>query len=446
MLLNLFRGIFVLLAFISGLLLGPKLLGSSPPTWIPSSSVYYGFFMAALACALVTLEIVFRRQYREALVAAFFGIGSGLVLTFGIFVLVSVVKTGQWLDKGVLEYMPLVATFVCYITTTIIFQTKDQFRFILPYIDLARQGLASGGIIVDTSVLIDGRIVELLQTNVMPKSLIIPRFVIDEVQNLADHSHPGKRMRGRRGLEILAKLKSVKGLIVSHDTAEFPETYTVDRQLVELTRRRDGILFTSDANLARVAQIENLSVISLPEVVTALRPPILQGLSIRVRIIKSGQGPGQGVGYLADGTMVVVEEASNMIGQDIDVEVLRAHQSSSGRMVFAKLAQPDANDPGSSRHKLPSITTVPELMDEAEATERAIEDAPAAGGGPIAAGGSAGPGGAMGSSGATGATGANTTVPPVSGTTGAPGTATPGVRESSGSARNSSAGARSGPR
>lgn len=370
MLLNLFRGIFVLLAFIGGMLMAHKLFAETvPPAWLPTSPIYYGFFMALLACALVTLEIVFRRQYREALVAAFFGIGSGLLLTFGIFVLVSIVKSGKWLDEQVLSYMPLVATFVCYITTTIIYQTKDQFRFILPYIDLAHQGQASGGIIVDTSVLIDGRIADLLQTNLMPKTLIIPRFVIDEVQNLADHSHSGKRMRGRRGLEILAKLKSIKGVILIHDTAEFPETYTVDRQLVELTRRRDGILFTSDVNLARVAQIENLAVISMPEVSNALRPPILQGLSIRLKVVKSGQEPHQGIGYLSDGTMVVIEEASGLIGQDIEVEVLRAHQSATGRMVFARLAQPDANDPGTSRSTLPAVTSVPDLMNEVEAAE-----------------------------------------------------------------------------
>ena len=377
MLLNLFRGIFVLLAFIAGMMMGPRLLGENAAGLESSSSVYYGFFMALLACALVTLEIVFRRQYREALVAAFFGVGSGLVLTFGIFILLSSVVSSTLLDPKLFFYMPIVAIFVCYITTTIIYQTKDQFRFILPYIDLAHQGQASGGIVVDTSILIDGRIVELLNTNLVPKTLIIPRFVIDEMQNLADHTDKGKRTRGKRGLEVLAKLKSVKGVIIINDTAEFPETYTVDRQLVELTRRRDGMLFTSDMNLARVAQIENLAVISPPEVVNSLRPPIQMGLMLRLRIVKSGQEPHQGIGYLADGTMVVVEETSHLIGQEVEVEVMRMHQSSSGRMVFARLAQPDANDPDTSHSRLPAVTSVPELMNEVEATEKTEEPVPA---------------------------------------------------------------------
>lgn len=196
-----------------------------------------------------------------------------------------------------------------------------------------------GGItkLVDTSALIDGRILEVARGGFLEGTVVIPRFVLDELQRLADTEEPRRRRAGRRGLETLQRLQheQVVGVEVTDDeVAQFAD---VDAKLAALARERRAALLTVDANLSRVAEISGVRVLNLHALAEALRPPVLPGDRIEIRINKPGREPGQGVGYLPDGTMVVVERARPHVGEQVTAEVASLLQNRNGRMVFATL-------------------------------------------------------------------------------------------------------------
>ncbi|MBN1516894.1 TRAM domain-containing protein [Candidatus Sumerlaeota bacterium] len=195
--------------------------------------------------------------------------------------------------------------------------------------------------ILDTSVIIDGRIKDLFEQQFIKGSVIVPEFVIHEMQRLADSADPTKRARGRRGLDILETLKNVcAGLqIYDKDVTDVDE---VDLKLVALSRRFDGQLVTNDFNLQKVAQVHGVKVMNINELASVLKPPTFIGETLKIKVTKSGREEGQGVGYLEDGTMVVVDDGRNCIGEEVNVDVTSILHTSAGRMIFAKLndAQP----------------------------------------------------------------------------------------------------------
>ncbi|MCC6680289.1 MAG: TRAM domain-containing protein [Phycisphaeraceae bacterium] len=233
----------------------------------------------------------------------------------------------------------VVGLITCYIGISLVLQTKDDFRFILPYIEFAKEVRGQKHTVVDTSVIIDGRIVDLLQTHIIQGMLIVPRFVLDELQAIADSSDKLKRARGRRGLEVLQKLQDVRLIEVHIDDSEV-EGASVDLKLISLCELRQGRLMTNDYNLNKIASLRGIEVVNLNDLCKALRPVVLPGEMMNVRIVKAGEGPTQGVGYLDDGTMVVVEHARDRIGQELDATVTSTLQTSAGRMIFARYEGP----------------------------------------------------------------------------------------------------------
>lgn len=223
----------------------------------------------------------------------------------------------------------------CYIGISLVLQTKDDFRFILPYIEFAKEIRGQKPTVVDTSVVIDGRIVDLLQTHIIQGMLIVPRFVLDELQTIADSSDKLKRARGRRGLEMLQKLQEVRLVEVHIDDSEV-EGSNVDLKLISMCELRQGRLMTNDYNLNKIATLRGIEVVNLNDLCKALRPVVLPGELMNVRIVKAGEGPTQGVGYLDDGTMVVVEHGRDRIGQELAATVTSTLQTSAGRMIFAR--------------------------------------------------------------------------------------------------------------
>lgn len=193
--------------------------------------------------------------------------------------------------------------------------------------------------LVDTSALIDGRIVDVARTGFLDGTLVVPRFVLDELQGLADLVDPRKRNAGRRGLDTLRTMQeeAIVGFEVTEE--DVPRLIDVDAKLVELARTRGASLVTVDSNLARVAEISGVRVLNLHALATSLRPPVLPGERLELSITKEGREVGQGVGYLPDGTMVVVEKAADQVGRPVLVEVTSLLQTRSGRMVFANLAE-----------------------------------------------------------------------------------------------------------
>ena len=189
--------------------------------------------------------------------------------------------------------------------------------------------------ILDTSVIIDGRIVAFCEVGFMDGTLIVPRFILRELQRVADSSD--KKERGRRGLDIITKLSKSSKVKVVVDTREFPEIEKVDDKLVELGRITKAKLLTTDFNLGKVAQIQGVDVLNIHELATALKIEILPGEGIIVNVIKKGKGDKQGVAYFDDGTMIVIDKGENFIGKDVEVEITSTLQTDVGRMIFAKV-------------------------------------------------------------------------------------------------------------
>jgi uncharacterized protein YacL len=191
-------------------------------------------------------------------------------------------------------------------------------------------------IYLDTSAIIDGRIADVVASGFLWGTLVAPRFIVDELQSIADHRDPARRVRGRRGLEILAHLQKDPRVAVEMVDEDARELDKVDAKLVELARRRGAAVLTNDYNLNRVAQLHDVRVLNLNHLANALKPAFLPGDAMRVRVIQQGKEPGQGLAYLDDGTMIVVEGGESLLEREVDITVVRVLQTVAGRMVFAQ--------------------------------------------------------------------------------------------------------------
>ena len=191
---------------------------------------------------------------------------------------------------------------------------------------------------VDTSAIIDGRVVDVVASGFLGGLLVVPRFVLGELQHIADDSHPGRRSRGRRGMDVLSVLQKDHRIEVEMSAEDDPGSSTVDAKLVALAQKRKAAILTTDYNLNRVAQLQGVRVMNLNQLANALKPAFLPGEELRVRVIQEGKEPGQGVAFLDDGTMVVVEGGGDHIEGELDVTVTRILQTVAGRMIFAELA------------------------------------------------------------------------------------------------------------
>ena len=196
--------------------------------------------------------------------------------------------------------------------------------------------------LLDTSAIIDGRIADVVGTGYLDGPLFVPRFVLRELQHLADASDPLRRNRGKRGFEILKRLQDLRCVEVLD--ANVADATDVDEKLVGLARQRGARVVTTDYNLNRVAELSGVSVLNVNDLANALKPVVLPGESLRVQVLREGKEPGQGVGFLPDGTMVVVEQGRRLMGQEVPVVVTSALHTSAGRMVFAR-PRLDGEDP-----------------------------------------------------------------------------------------------------
>jgi uncharacterized protein YacL len=200
-------------------------------------------------------------------------------------------------------------------------------------------------ILLDTSVIIDGRIADICKTGFLDGKFIVPRFVLKELQQIADSSDSLKRERGRRGLDILGKLQKSSNIDIKIHNEDFADIKEVDLKLVKLAKVLGAKIFTNDFNLNKVSEIQGIRVLNVNELASALRPVVLPGEMLETRLIKEGKEYNQGVGYMEDGTMVVVDNGRRFIGQNVNVVVGSVLQTAAGRMIFAKL--PENNKPRS---------------------------------------------------------------------------------------------------
>ncbi len=223
----------------------------------------------------------------------------------------------------------------CYIGMSLVLQTKDDFRFVIPYVEFSKQIRGSRPTILDTSAIIDGRIVDIIETRIVQGVLVLPKFVLDELQTVADSQDRLKRIRGRRGLDMLQRLRGTDLVEVVIDDSDV-EGVGVDQKLISLAQEMKGRILTLDFNLNKVATLRGVEVINLNDLSQAMRPVVLPGEAMKVRLSKPGENPQQGVGYLDDGTMVVVDHGRDHIGESVELEVTSTLQTSAGRMIFGK--------------------------------------------------------------------------------------------------------------
>ncbi len=212
---------------------------------------------------------------------------------------------------------------------------KEDFSLIIPYVRFAPQHKPENLLLLDTSVIIDGRIADLIEANFLEGLIIVPRFVLKELQHIGDSNDPIRRARGRRGLDMLNRIQRSKRIEVKIHEGDFPEEKEVDAKLVRLARNLGAKLFTNDYNLGKIAELQSIGYVNLHEVAKSMKAILLPGEMFQLRIVREGKDKGQGVGYLSDGTMVVVNHAQNLVGQLVDVQVQSLLQTGAGVIVFA---------------------------------------------------------------------------------------------------------------
>lgn len=217
---------------------------------------------------------------------------------------------------------------------------KEDFSLIIPYVRFAPQNKPDNLLLLDTSAIIDGRVADLIEANFIEGLIVVPRFVLKELQQIADSNDPVKRARGRRGLEMLNRIqRNNRNEVKIHD-GDFPDETGVDAKLVRLARNLKAKLYTNDFNLGKIAELQSVNYVNLHELAKSLRTVLLPGEVLSLRIVREGKDKGQGVGYLPDGTMVVVNRAQPCIGQQVEAQVQSLLQTGAGVIVFAELKQP----------------------------------------------------------------------------------------------------------
>src|SRR5579859_3942045 len=216
---------------------------------------------------------------------------------------------------------------------------KEDFSLIIPYVRFSPQNKPDNLLLLDTSVIIDGRIADLIEANYVEGLVVVPRFVLKELQQIADSADPVKRARGRRGLEMLNRIqRNTRNEVKIHD-GDFPDEKEVDAKLVRLARNLGAKLFTNDYNLGKIAELQSVNHVNLHELAKSLRMVLLPGEVVSIRIAREGKDKGQGVGYLPDGTMVVVNHAQPFVGQQVEAQVQSLIQTGAGVIIFAELKQ-----------------------------------------------------------------------------------------------------------
>jgi uncharacterized protein YacL len=298
-----------------------------------------------LGFLVVLTDVLLRNKQITTISAIYFGLLLGLLLgnIFSaaiegfIFNPGFKEETDPQLRKGVAL---LITVLCCYISISTLLQTKDEFRFIIPYVEFSRQVKGARPLVLDTSVIIDGRIADICDTRFIDTKLIVPRFVLQELQSVADSSDKLKRNRGRRGLDMLKRMQNnAKVDLVMHEAniPELREVHKVDERLVVFAKTLGARVVTNDYNLNKIAQLQGVEVINLNELANSLKSVALPGETMPVKLVKPGDQIGQGIGYLEDGTMVVVEQGRSQIGQEVTITVTSVLQTPAGRMIFGRI-------------------------------------------------------------------------------------------------------------
>jgi uncharacterized protein YacL len=301
-----------------------------------------------LAVAVVIADILTPRKRIQTISGIYFGVLVGVFLAYLVREALQPTLDLLMNKSAHVWFSSFLTLFICYICISVLLQTKDDFRFIIPYMEFSKEVKGARPLVLDTSVVIDGRIADVAETRVLDQPMVVPRFVLQELQSIADSSDKLRRNRGRRGLDILNRLQKSPGVEVRIHDAEIPELAgirEVDQRLVVLAKHLGGKVVTNDYNLNKIARLQGVEVINLNDLANAMKPIVLPGENLTVKLLKRGEEQGQGVGYLDDGTMVVAEQGAYHLGENVRLTVTSVLQTSAGRMIFGRI---DSSQPSRS--------------------------------------------------------------------------------------------------
>jgi len=332
-----------------------------PDNVTPAWAVFLGVLGAGLVIVLGDLWIA--NKQITTISALYFGLLLGLLLGYilsmalepFVFDLAGTPDTLGRVDLLRRGLQLVITVACCYICVSTLLQTKDEFRFIIPYVEFSKQIKGARPLVLDTSVIIDGRIADICDTRFIDTKLIVPRFVLQELQSVADSSDKMKRNRGRRGLDMLKRMQNndkVELQIHEGNLTELRDVQKVDERLVVLAKVLGARVVTNDFNLNKIAQLQGVEVINLNELANSLKSVALPGELMGVRLVKPGDQIGQGIGYLEDGTMVVVEQGRSAIGQEVTITVTSVLQTPAGRMIFGRIESRTSTPPPPTRSEV----------------------------------------------------------------------------------------------
>lgn len=338
---------FVFFLTLMGFLLNPLATTHHLENWSAAARQFSSAILGTIvAIIIIGFEMRVRRATLKTLLGAAIGSILGILGAFLIGVLISIQKD-EAVSPGMQTFLTIsLAFFMAYIGL-MVGAAKGEF------IDLANfGGLFSDKSaqkrdykILDTSVIIDGRIADVAETGFLGGTLVIPQFVLRELQQVADSPDSSKRQRGRRGLDMLQRLRNNNSLDIQIVETDFPAVKEVDLKLIELGKQLEAVIITNDFNLNKVSQLRGVSVLNVNELANALKPVVLPGEAMKVFILKEGKEYNQGVAYLDDGTMVVVDNARKLIGKNADVAVTSVLQTTAGKMIFGRLWEEAIDEP-----------------------------------------------------------------------------------------------------
>jgi len=312
----------------------------------------FGFVVVSTLAGLIAIvaDALTPNKRLASVVGVYIGIAVGLVAAVAFGSLIDMVMSA-W-DLRETESLHLytnlakvvIGLVICYLTVAVVLSTKDDFRLVIPYVEFARQRRGLRPMLVDSSALIDGRVRDLSVSGFLDAPLVVPRFVLEELQKLADSADRAKRLRGKRGLDLVAELQRTPEADVSVEDFAL-EGMPVDHMLLEVARKEGMRILTTDSNLQKIGGIQGITVLNLHQLAAAVRPVAAVGDPLTITIARVGENAGQGVGYLPDGTMVVVEDAASRVGESLEVSVTNTLQTQAGRLVFARWEPrlPDGN-------------------------------------------------------------------------------------------------------
>jgi uncharacterized protein YacL len=293
--------------------------------------------LIALPLTVIALDTATPRKNLAAITSVYFGMLVGVFLTYVTMLALAPLLPPES-SHPTRQWLPLVlGAVLCYLVTSMLLQTRDDFRFLIPYVEFARDVRGMRPIVLDTTSVVDGRIADLAEAGVFESRFVLPSIVLDELQAAADSADKQRRIRGRRGLDVLSRMRANPAIAIDVVTPDDDDDAPLESRVLALAVRLGGRLVTTDANFAKIAGVRAVPAINLNEVALSLKPSHLPGDAFAVRLVRPGEEPDQAVGYLDDGTMVVVENGRDRIGRTVQVSVTSTLQTTAGRLVFARL-------------------------------------------------------------------------------------------------------------